>query len=143
MSVLQGFGRPSRFERLALAIRSIEIHSQAPRRKLPVTYEMLFKVRSKLSNSYDDTLMWAVMTLAHFALLRASEFTIAQNFNSEMHLCLKDIKMCKLSIPTTAVLIKRSKTDHFNAGFNAYLGCTETEVCSFRVYSPFGRLTWS
>ena len=40
--------------------------------------------------------MLAAVTLVHFALLRASVFTIIQTFNSDVDLCVKVFTVCNL-----------------------------------------------
>ena len=129
LSVTSGYGKPVGFERLHLAIRSLEINSEAPKQKMPITYEVLQKLRDLILD-YDNKVMWAAMTLAHFALLRASEFTLSSPYDANMHLSLNDFKVCQYSEPVISLHIKRSKTDHFNNGFLVYIGCTSTPVCA-------------
>ena len=58
-----------------LAVRAVELKSAGKRTKLPITRDVLFRIKDKLSPSFDDQATWAAFSLAHFGLLRVSELT--------------------------------------------------------------------
>ena len=130
-----GFQNP--FEgsvRLKMALRSIAIIGGAPKQKLPITIEMLQKIFPLLDGSPNSKLLWAAMTLGHFGLLRASEFTVPSQggFDPKLHLQKGDIEFTTLDNGQECmrVFIKTSKTDKFRNGVNLYLGCSQFTVCA-------------
>ena len=130
-----GFQNP--FEgsvRLKMALRSIAINGGAPKQKLPITIEMLQKIFPLLDGSPNSKLLWAAMTLGHFGLLRASEFTVPSQggFDPKLHLQKGDIEFTTLDNGQECmrVFIKTSKTDKFRNGVNLYLGCSQFTVCA-------------
>ena len=91
-SITEGYGQPvNEFHQLKLAIRSLEIHGKGPNRKLPITLEILQQIKCHMSKSYNDVMLWAAMTLAHFGLLRAAEFTVNTGFDPNCNLGLSDV----------------------------------------------------
>ena len=130
-SIKNGYGSPmDSFLRLKMAMRSIEINSRPQNKKLPITIELLSKIRSNMLNTYNDVLLAAALSLAFFGLLRASEFTVNVVFNPNIHLTLTDVTFhtSDEGMPYVKVSIKRSKTDHYNQGFCLNMGCTQTDM---------------
>ena len=73
--VLEGHGNPLEGAlRLKQAFKAVRLNSGPQKQKLPITFELLSKLKYKLSDSYNNKLLWAAMTMAYFGLLRASEF---------------------------------------------------------------------
>ncbi len=118
-------------ERLKRALRAVTIKNPAPRQKLPITYEILTRMRGAVPEDSDGITYSAAMTLAFFGCLRAAELCVVETFDPMVNLCFGDI-----SFSTTAegkmvrVHIKRSKTDTMNAGFTLYIGCIASPVCA-------------
>ena len=145
-SIIEGYGQPSNeYYRLKLAIRSLDINNKAGSKKLPITLDILQQLRGHMSDSYNDIMLWAAMTLAHFGLLRASEFTVNTVFDHSIHLCLSNVTfhVSESGISYINVLIKRSKTDKLNEGFHLYIGCSQTDVCAYCAIKTYHNVTHS
>ena len=134
MHIDEGHGNPmDNCFRITKALRGLDIASDPPKQKLPITYNILQCMRPTLPNPYDANVLWSAMTLAFFGCLRAGECTVTGTvFNPAVHVCLGDltfsyVEQCHCAV----VLIKRSKTDSKNAGFRLYLSCTGTDVCFY------------
>ena len=56
-----------------LMVKSFEKSNDAPLRVLPMTYDIMLQVASKLKNGWDDTMVWACMTIAFYGCLRAGD----------------------------------------------------------------------
>ena len=133
-SITKGYGLPSeRFYLLNMALRSLEINSTGTRKKLPITLDVLDKIRLHMNNSYNDTMLWAAMTLAHYGLLRSAEFTINTSYDHKVHISLADVSFHNADDGTgyLKIYIKRSKTDKRNQGFYLHIGCSTTTVCAY------------
>jgi hypothetical protein len=125
-----------------MALRSLEINSKATRKKLPITIEVLRKIQMRLPNTYNETMMWAVMTLAHFGLLRAAEFTVNSKYDHSQHLSLSDISFhVDKGVGYFRMFIKRSKTDKHNKGFSLYIGCSDTNICAYCAMNVYYQKT--
>ena len=143
-SITEGYGQPvNEFYRLKLAIGSLEIHGKGPNRKLPITLEILQKMKCHMSKSYNDVMLWAAMTLAHFGLLRAAEFTVNTGFDPNCNLGLSDVtfQTSDIGVPYVKVLIKQSKTDKQNEGFHLYIGCSQNVVCAYCAMKDYYNIT--
>jgi hypothetical protein len=77
LHVEHGYGDPTEQAlRVKLAIRAIEIDQPRPIQKLTITLLILQRIYPVISlDSYDEFMIWSAMCLAHFACLRAGEFT--------------------------------------------------------------------
>lgn len=75
------------------------------------------------------------MTLGHFGLLRASEFTIPSQgkFDPCIHLTMSDVTFHQIEngSPYMVVFIKRSKTDLYKQGAKIHVGCSKQKVCAY------------
>lgn len=131
------------FLRLKVALRSIDIKSEPPKRKLPITLDILKAVFVRCDESYDDKLLKAAMSLAHYGLLRAAEFTIQSSFNPEINLCIGDITFNYDETCYLNVCIKKSKTDVKNCGFDLKIGCSGLSVCAMCNMTDFIKLRMS
>jgi hypothetical protein len=130
-----GYDNPlSGCQRLTRAVKAISITSEAPKQKLPITLDILFKIEETMNDNFDSNVLWAAMTLAHFGCLRAGELTVpsVMSFDPLIHLSVGDVNFSQLdpNTPYMSVFIKRSKTDKSNKGFNVYIGCSGTNVCA-------------
>lgn len=118
--------------KLKQTLRGIERKHFSPvQQKLPITFDLLCKMYTfiDLANQ-DDTVYWSAMTMAHFLLLRASEFMITDS--SDPMLTLSDV-----NITTTAnndeylaLHVKTSKTDQKRQGVTLYTGHAKHTVCA-------------
>ena len=90
LHITEGYHNPAEdFLRLELALKAIAIKSGPPAQKLPITHKILQNIAMVINTSlYDGALLWAAMTLAHFGLFRASEFTVSAQgkFDKSKHL---------------------------------------------------------
>jgi len=97
-------GLPNEFNqllspRLHLTLRYIkrkQASTHPSRTKLPITIDILHKIRSYLSTkppSYSNTMLWAMCCLAFFGFLWVGEFAIPSEnlYDPTMHLSLQDI----------------------------------------------------
>ena len=133
-SISNGYGLPSeRFHQLNMAFRSLEINSTGTRKKLPITLDVLEQIRVHVHDSYNDIMLWSAMTLAHYGLLRAAEFTVNSTYDHNVHLSLADVSFHNDEQGTgyLKIYIKRSKTDKRNQGFYLHIGCSTTNVCAY------------
>ena len=128
--------------RLQLILRGIRKHQSSthvPRVRLPITVQILHSIRRLLSQkpkSYATTMLWAACSLAFFAFLRVSEFTIPQEglYDPSCHLSLQDIAVDIRDTPRLMqVDLKQSKTDPFRQGVTLYLGATDSTICPIKA----------
>lgn len=119
------------YYRLKLAIKALELVSEPPKVKLPVTLELLDRIWSIVHRDYDGHLFLAAMCLGFFGCLRCDEFTVKNEFNVAKHLCTDDVVFLNIdSFSVVRARIKRSKTDHLNKGFLVYLPCMCPHACA-------------
>ena len=117
--------------RLKQAIKALEINAEPPKVKLPVTLELLDRIRSVVTQDYEGNLFLAAICLGFYGCLRCSEFTVNTEFSSAKHLCRDDIVFLNVDgISVVRAHIKRSKTDHYNKGFFVYLPCMCPHACA-------------
>ncbi len=81
--------------------------------KLPLAYNILYRMHSLMQSSYDDKLWVAVIDLAFVGCLRAAELTIpiSRSFDPAIHLCMSDVQFCiqPSGVHYVCVNIKRTK----------------------------------
>ena len=132
LHIEEGYGNPLEgCFRLQRALRALDITSDGPHKKLPITLDILQAWYPLVPISYDGAVIWAAMTMAFFGCLRASEFCIkTPRFNTTLHLCVMDVKLIETSVPCMKVFIKRSKTDTKNEGVSVLMGCSGQSVCA-------------
>ena len=129
LHVEEGFPNPLEDRhRLKRALNCVKIEGGPPKKKLPITFSILANVLNYISSNYNHKLIWAAMTLAYFACLRAAEFCVRNKFDPAVNLTMDDIK---LNSNHLVLHLKSSKTDKFRQGVNIYVGCSGTRVCSF------------
>ena len=120
--------------RLQQAVRALELKADPPKQKLPITIDILNRVRQMASSDYDSMMFLAAMCLGFYGCLRCAEFTVVDtfSFNRNKHLCRSDIDFMVLNdINVMRVHIKNSKTDHNNVGFSVYVSCTCPHACAY------------
>ena len=120
------------------AIRKRQADSSPGRKRLPITIQLLGKIRHLLSKhpSYTNITLWAMCCLAFFGFLRVSEFTIPREgaYKPSCHLSLHDISVDSRKKPRLLQLfLKQSKTDQFKHGANIYIGATNTALCPVKA----------
>lgn len=131
--VCNGYGNiMDGFLRLKQAIKALEIKSEKPKVKLPITLDLLNLIQSRVTKDFEGKLFLAAMCLGFYGCLRCDEFTVNTEFDSAKHLCVNDVMFLNIEgINVVRVHIKRSKTDHFNEGFLVYLPCMCPHACAY------------
>ena len=98
--------------------------------RLPITPYILRQIKSVLSNSFNDVMIWAAMCTSFFGFLRAGEFTVEGAFDPTAHLSYQDICIDSHTQPSLVrLLIKKSKTDQFGTGAHIFLAHTNSDLC--------------
>jgi hypothetical protein len=122
-------------------MKCIQRNTSPVQHKLPITLELLQKISKVIGTSYDDQLIWAAMTLGHFGLLRAAEFTVnTQNsFDPLTNLTCHDVHITSQGTGEMFLKLhlKTSKTDRSDQGINIYIGCTHDTVCAVCAMQQF------
>ena len=138
-----GYKNPSEDSyRIKQALKAIERSDSKPKQKLPITYEILCRWKP-FFDVYNPVhrMWWAMFTLAHFALLRAAEFTIPNQsvFTVSQHLVNSDVKfqVIDFNVKYMILHLKQSKTDTKGTGVDIYIGCTGTTVCAYCAMAQF------
>jgi hypothetical protein len=116
--------------RVRLALKGAVRQSPLPRRKLPITFNILKKMLSHVTRRYDRSLLECVMTLAFFGCLRLGECCVndGRQFNSKINLCISDVVLNHTK-KHFSLLLKQSKTDLSNSGVTIYIGCSCDTLC--------------
>jgi hypothetical protein len=101
--------------RIKLALKAVESQTESVRKKLAITYSILCEFKKCLGSNYDQKMIWAAFTLAHFGCLRTAEFvSVSENtFDKTTQLVRGDVSLCSLKYPEMGLSIhlKFSKTD--------------------------------
>ncbi len=132
-----------RLEMVLKGIKKEKAKTNPPRTRLPITLEIMTKIRGILIQTPDDQdsiLLWASCCLAFFGFLRCSEFTVPSqsDFDPSTHLTPNDIAVDDISFPSVLhVTIKQSKTDIFRQGVTLSLARTDKEVCPVSAMLPY------
>jgi len=139
------------FQLVLRAIRRRQACTRPVRWCLPITFQMLYRIRKLLlkgAPNYTNTTLWARCCLAFFRFLRVSEFTIPTegSYDSSHHLSLEDIAVDSKRKPRVLqLLLKQSKTDPFKQGAKVYLGATGSTICPIMAVLSYlaKRSSWS
>ena len=127
----------SEFERLKLAVKALKRRSGPQRKRAPVTVRMLADICRILDfKTYEDALLWAMLTMAFFGFLRVSEFTTDGQFNPMYHLLREDLRFLA-DFSSMFIKIKASKTDPFRQGCRIVLGATGDCLCPVLAMSLY------
>ena len=131
-----GYGNPMEgYLRLQRAIRALEINSDPPKQKLPITIQIMNQLYDVVGNDYNSRVTWAAMSLGYFGCLRAAEFCVTQHrFDPRVNLTMADLAINAtqgINEIHASFRIKRSKTDKSNKGFQLYIACTRKNVCGY------------
>ena len=126
---LYGWDRSISFHRVRLLLRSVSMKDSPSQGKLPITLDILNVMKPVVLNDFKDGVMfWAAMVVAHFGLLRVSEFTVDTSFDISSHLSGKSVTLDNDRI---SVFVPRSKTDQSGKGFFLSFKCNATSVCPY------------
>lgn len=115
----------------------------APRTRLPITIDIMSKIKETLNlkpTDQDSIMMWAACALAFFGFLRCSEFTVPSQdeYCPDTHLSPQDVSIDSRISPTMIqVTIKQSKTDPFRVGCKVCLGKTGGDICPISAILPY------
>ena len=109
----------------------------SPRRRLPITMALLWRIKGQLASAPDilpsDKLMlWSAFTLAFYGFLRSSEFTSpsATQFNPLVNLCCLDVSFTPEGC--LSFHLKSSKTDPYRQGCSLLIAPSLHSVCAVR-----------
>ena len=133
LHALHGYDNPLEGKlMLKQAVKAFHILRGDSTQKLPITIDVMKRMHPVVMSLSDGKTLWASMTLAFFACLRASELTVQKYLDPKQHLTVSDVTLYDESDPPYAsVLIKRSKTDTFNKGVLVFVGCTaDPNLCA-------------
>ena len=142
LQIEHGRGDPflASMPKLEQVVKGIKGHqakqgSQGSRTRLPVTPEVLKKIRSALSqqpSDFNNIMIWAACCLCYFVFLRSGEICVPlrNEYDAGAHLSHGDVAVDSQSKPTLlAVKIKASKTDPFRKGVRIFIGRTDCDLC--------------
>ena len=106
----------------------------SPPSRLPITAQLLSKIRSALDGSChpEKSALWAVYCTAFFGFFRLGELLLdlPAGFNQRLHLARGDVAVDDRANPgMVQIHLKQSKTDQFRKGFDIILGRTNTILC--------------
>lgn len=130
LHIISGFANPiPEFERLRLVMRALKKLSAPPRKRSPVSIDMLRIIASHLDFSkFNDTMFWAATCVGFFGFLRVSEFTTDGLFDPVTDLRLEDLSFIH-DLSGAVLQIKSSKTDPFRKGAAVTVGRTGETAC--------------
>ena len=135
-----------RLQQVLRGVRSILSKNkpqEAQRTRLPITPELLLKIRKvweKNSREHDFIMLWAACTICFFGFFRPGEITAPSDkaFDPNDHLTFGDIAVDCLSNPyIIRVRLKRSKTDPFRRGMDVFIGRTHNALCPVSAMLAF------
>ena len=121
--------------RVTLATRALKRSSGAPRKRSPITFQLLERMGTLVNKrEFDDLRFWAAATTAFFGFLRVSEFTVEGQFNPSIDLSLDDLTF---SDGAAHIRLKTSKTDQLRVGVTIHVGATGGAVCPVSALREF------
>ena len=127
--VLHDWNRSASFQRVKLLLRAVTMVDIPRKGKLPITLDILNIMKPLvISDSEDGYMFWAAMVLAHFGLLRVSEFTVNTKFDAAIHVSGNSVTLEEKRV---SIFVPRSKTDKYHKGFTLSFVCNKTSVCPF------------
>ena len=132
LHVEEGLGNPlDQYLRVKQALKALNVLSEKPKKKLPITLDIMSSLRSLIDNTVEGKMFWSAFTLAFFGCLRASEIVVSTEFNPKVHLCKNDVNFTGTKQDTIMfVRIKTSKTDKCNTGFDVVISCVPHVACA-------------
>ena len=134
LHIEEGYGDPTeKFLRMKQALRGIDVISDNPVKKFPITLDILCKLINILCDTVSDKMLAAAFTLAYYGCLRASEIAIEGKFDPRYNLQVSDVSFSHIrddSVTTMSVRIKTSKTDKTSKGFDVVIACVPHTTCA-------------
>lgn len=135
----------ARLEQVLKGIKSIQAKSSKKPTRLPITPELLRKMRQVWmrgngSGSWDNIMLWAASLLCFFGFLRSGEITVPTDadFNEGAHFTFNDISVdCTENPQVIRVRIKTSKTNPFRVGADIFIGRTDNDLCPVAAVLAF------
>lgn len=131
-------------KRVLAGIRRCRVQqgSSTSRVRLPVTVDLLKRMRGRLEQSSDPdrVVVWAVICTAFFGFFRLGELLpgSAASFNSSTDLAWGDVAVDDRDSPRIVqVHLKTSKVDQFGRGVDVILGSTGAELCPVRALTHY------
>ena len=102
-------------------------------RRAPITIEQVRTIRRfirKIATPHNQKMLYAMVSLAFFGLLRVSEYTSPSttSFDPALHLSSNDVTINGYR-RMAYIRIKQSKTDPFRIGTTIRVGTTHDELC--------------
>lgn len=127
----------ARLEQVLKGIKGVQAKSAPKQTRLPITPELLSKMRQVWmaadgGSKWDHIMLWAACLLCFFGFLRSGEITVPSDtaFDSGAHLSFSDVSVDSTVSPKVLrVRIKASKTDPFRVGVDIFIGRTDNELC--------------
>lgn len=120
---------PTECHKLNLALRAVANDSPPPKRKLPITYDLLERMYKLHGFAYNDLVYWTAICVGFFGCLRAAEFTVKDDFDPQYNLTINDVSFSSENdVPYVTLYLKRTKT---GGGVSVVIGCSKTKVCAY------------
>ena len=142
LHVAEGRGDPNmssmaRLEQVMRGIKGSQAKAAPRQARLPITPELLRKIRQVWSTAdggskWDNIMLWAACLLCFFGFLRSGEITVPSDtaFDEGAHLAFSDVAVDSTRSPKILrVHIKASKTDPFRVGVDVFVGRTDNDLC--------------
>ena len=141
LHIAEGLGDPriSAMAQLEQVLRGVKL-TQArgrgtkgqSRSRLPITVDLLCKLKKVWSDTASGTMLWAAASTCFFGFLRSGEVTIPSDhgYDEGAHLSFADVAVDCLQDPKIVkIKIKASKTDPFRLGVDIFIGRTNDSIC--------------
>ena len=140
LHIAEGYGDPgissmAHLEQVLKGIKSLQVKAPKKPPRLPITPELLSKMRqawSRVGTKWNFTMLWVAATLCFFGFLRSGEITVPSQatFDEGAHLTFADLSVDDAGNPKVLrVHIKASKTDPFRVGIDIFVGRTYNHLC--------------
>ena len=141
-SIINGHGDPTKEALMLGYARKGAASSSLPSPlREAVTLPTLLDFLSRLDlHSYDDSLFFAMASLAFFAFLRISEYTLANRFDPDRHLTWGGIVFTGDGL---TVHLRCSKGDRLRDGVTIHVGWSSSPVCAVSAMLHYRRITSS
>ncbi len=115
--------------KVQLILKSLANEAPEVKQATPITFALLSDMHKLMSASWDDTVLWACMTVLFFGVRRAGEIVpspeqINMGFLVPM---VKDLHFIHHPIPAAVLRLNKTKTTVH--GINVIMGCTGHAVC--------------
>jgi hypothetical protein len=127
------------YQRLPIILRAVKkSQSPAPPTRLPIDSNILSLIctalRAGVFGPFLDLMLETACTMAFFGFLRCGEFTILNQFDPNVNLCLQDISFQQ---GRCTIKLKASKTDPFRQGVMIPLFQRQHTICPVRTLKRY------